>query len=273
MTPPASLDRGTDQLGLHWFGDDGDAPLAVLWPAMGTPARYYRPFITLLNAAGLDVLAVDLRGTGTSTPASSRASRYGYADLVDDVGAVLELPEVKRRRVFLVGHSLGGQICALHLGLDGVSTVEGLILVAVGLPYFRTYGRHSLGVFAFTQAIAATSALLRVWPGWGFGGRQARGVIRDWGYTARHGRFPRLRGVDVDAALRTVRTPVLAVSVDNDQYTPAPTVDHLVAKFDAAPVRRLHYATEEAGAPLDHFRWTRAAGPLVAHVREFVDTP
>jgi predicted alpha/beta hydrolase len=219
------------------------------------------------------VLAVDLRGTGTSTPAASRASRYGYAELVDDVGAVLDLPDVKRRRVFLVGHSLGGQICALHLALGGGGAVEGLILVAVGLPYFRSYGRQGLGVFAFTQTIAATSAVLGVWPGWSFGGRQARGVIRDWGYTARHGRFPHLHGVDVDAALRTFRTPVFAASVDDDQYTPSPTVDYLVAKFDAAPVRRLHYATPEAGGPLDHFRWTRAAGPLVARIREFIDTP
>ena len=125
------------------------------------------------------------------------------------------------------------------------------------------------GVFAFTQAISATSALLRIWPGWGFGGRQARGVIRDWGYTARHGRFPRLAGVELDRALAAVRTPVLAMSVDDDQYTPAPTLDHLAAKFLAAPVERVHYTSAEAGAPLDHFIWVRAAGPLAARIARF----
>src|SRR5690606_40294522 len=59
--------------------------MVVLWPAMGVPAGYYRPFLTGLRRAGLAVAAVDLRGTGTSTPHPSRASRYGYAELTDDV--------------------------------------------------------------------------------------------------------------------------------------------------------------------------------------------
>jgi predicted alpha/beta hydrolase len=269
---------GGDRIGLHYYPwpEDTSAPVVVIWPAMGTPARYYRHLAAELGAHGLGVLVVDLRGTGASTPRPSRASRYGYADLAGDVGAVLDLPELKGRRVFLLGHSLGGQACVLHLALNPDARVEGLALVAVGLPYYRTYGRRKgLGVLAFTQSIEAVSVLLRVWPGWGFGGRQARGVIRDWGYTARRGRFPHMGGADTEAALAAFRTPVLAVSVDRDQYTPAPTLDHLVGKLGAAPVERVHYTTAEAGAPLDHFVWTRASKPLAALIARFagVDSP
>jgi predicted alpha/beta hydrolase len=272
---PEYLDRGTDRLGLHVYPQT-DGPAVVAWPAMGTPARFYRHFASDLHAAGLTVVVADLRGTGSSTPPPSRASRYGYADLVDDVAAVQTAlrPRLDGRRTILLGHSLGGQMCALHVATEtkaaGVIDVDGLVLVATGLPYWRAYPRRRrLAVLSYTQWIAATAALLRVWPGWGFGGRQARNVIRDWAYTARHGAYPLLAGVDLETALADVHTPVLAVSVEGDQYTPATTVDHLCAKLSGAPLERAHYTVEESGAPLDHFRWTRAAAPLARRVADF----
>ncbi|BCB83986.1 alpha/beta hydrolase family protein [Phytohabitans suffuscus] len=262
------LDLGTDRLGLHVYPEpEGveDAPVVVVWPAMGVRARYYRPLAASLREAGMAVVVADLRGTGASTPAPSSASAYGYADLAADVGAVQEAlkPRLDGRRRLVLGHSLGGQAALLHLATHpGDAGIDGVVLVAVGLPYWRTYPRRRYGVLAMTQSIGATSALLRVWPGWGFGGRQARGVIRDWAYTARTGRFPHLGGVDVEAALREVRTPVLAISVDHDQYTPHETLDHLCAKLRSAPLTRERHTI--AGA--DHFAWVRSADGIAARV-------
>jgi predicted alpha/beta hydrolase len=265
------IDVADQRLGLQVYPEPApDAPLVVVWPAMGVPARYYRPLAAQLNAVGLAVVVADLRGTGASTPKPSRSSRYGYGDLATDVGAVLTSLKTDGRTVLLLGHSLGGQACALHLALAGSATrVDGLVLVAVGLPYFRAYHRkRARGVLVMTQGINAASAVLRVWPGWGFGGRQARGVIRDWAYTARHGRFPRLGGVDVEAALGRVSTPVLAISIDGDTFTPAPTLDHLVAKLAQAPVQREHLTSADLGAAVDHFTWVRASAPIAARVAQ-----
>lgn len=269
------VDRGTDRIALDAYpepsveGRERVAPLAVLWPAMGVPARYYRPFAERLTAAGLAVVVADLRGTGASTPPPDRRSSYGYAELAADVGAVLEALKPRRdnRRTVLLGHSLGGQACALHLATEAAAGtdpgVDGLGLVAVGVPYWRRYpGTRRLVVLPYTQGIAATATLLRVWPGWGFGGRQARRVIGDWAFTARHGRYPRLDGLDVEAALAQVKTPVLGVSVEPDQYTPPATLEHLLAKMRSAPVTREHFA-----APgLDHFKWVRAGAPIAERV-------
>lgn len=266
--------RGTDEIGVQrypWPADPA-SPLVILWPAMGVPARYYRPFAQQLAERGLAVAVTDLRGTGASTPAPSRRSRYGYAELAGDVAAVLEAlkPERDGRRTILLGHSLGGHACVMHLALTGDTTVDGLALVACGVPYWRVYGGpRGAAVLPYTQGISAVAGLLGVWPGWGFGGRQARGVIRDWAHSARTGRYPMLDGVDVEAAVAGIRTPVLAVSVEPDQYTPDPTVNLLCAKFSAAPVERARYTTAEAGAPLDHFRWVRAADPLAERIAAF----
>ncbi|GAA2612728.1 alpha/beta fold hydrolase [Dactylosporangium fulvum] len=265
------LDRGTDQLALFHYPFPDSAPtMAVLWPAMGVPARYYRRFAAQLTAAGLAVTVVDLRGTGASSPRPSRASRYGLAELTDDVDAVLEhlKPVRAGRRTLLVGHSLGGQACALHLAARGAtSDVAGLALLAVGLPYWRSYARgRQTRILAMTQTLAAGSALLGVWPGWAFGGRQARGVIRDWAFTARVGRYPRLDGVDVEAALARVTTPVLAVDMEGDQYTPPGTVDKLTSKLTSAKVLRERYSAAEAGGPIDHFTWAKSGAALAGRV-------
>lgn len=262
------VERDGQRLAVHHYAQpEPDAPAVVIWPAMGVPAGYYRPFAATLAQAGLAVTVVDLRGTGASGPPANRKSRYGYAALVDDVGAVLTAmkPRLDGRRLILLGHSLGGQACLLHLATSG-QPADGLALLAVGLPHWRRYGALGLGVLAFTHSIAGTARLAGVWPGWGFGGRQARGVIRDWAYTARTGRFPTLAGEDPQPALAAVRTPVLAVSFQKDWHTPAPVVDHLADTLTAAPVRRVH-----VHGTADHFTWARdPAGPAAAHVIEFV---
>lgn len=271
------VDRGTDRVGLQQYPEpEHPAPAArvLIWPAMGVPARFYRPFATALREAGLAVTVADLRGTGASTPPASRRSRYGYPELAGDVGAVLAALPPDPRPVLLVGHSLGGQACLLHLASSGdhpvarVPQVAGLALVAVGLPYWRVYrDRRRLWVLPFTQGIHATARLLGFWPGWGFGGRQAHGVIRDWSFTARTGRFPPAGGLDLEGAVTRVRVPVLAVSLERDQYTPAPTVDLLVRKLAAAPVQREH-----VDGAADHFSWARTAGPIADLVARFAAT-
>ena len=218
--------------------------MVVVWPAMGTPARYYRHLAGALGAAGARpwssptcaVRAAAPRrrrgAAGTGTPSSPTTWRPCWTP---------------SSRAWTAGRSTcsatrwAARRACCTWPAPAARGSAGLILVAVGLPWFRTYGRRAFSTLVLTQWIVAVTAVLRVWPGWGFGGRQARGVIRDWGYTARHGRFPRLRGVDVEAGLASVRTPVLAISVSADQYTPAATTDHLCAKLTAAPVA--------AGAP------------------------
>ncbi|NUT05513.1 MAG: alpha/beta fold hydrolase [Hamadaea sp.] len=262
------LDRGADRLSVGvTTAADPDAPFFVVFPAMGVPARYYSQLVTRLTADGCGVAVADLRGTGESRPKATRAAQYAMTDLADDVGSVLAATAELRagRRTFLLGHSLGGHAGVIHLARSAPENpVDGLILIASGLPLWRLFGARSLGVLTFAEGIRAVSALLGHWPGWGFGGRQSRGVIQDWAHTARRGEFaPRLGVAD---RLGDITLPVLAISVDTDQYTPPPTIDLLVGKLTGAKVTRVHVTEDEAGAPLDHFRWARTPGAIVDRV-------
>jgi predicted alpha/beta hydrolase len=236
------------------YPNDAADTVVVVFPAMGVPASYYGRFATSLVEQGLEVFVASLEGSS-------------YRELSDHVGAVLASLEERRagRRTVLLGHSLGGQVSALHLARSGAH-VDGLIFIAVGIPYWRVYGHRGLGVLGFTQSINAVSLVLRHWPGWGFGGRQPRGVIRDWAYTGRHGHFPPRLGARFDA----VDVDLLSITVENDQYTPPATTGYLVGKLSRARVTRARLTTADAGLPLDHFKWVKAGAALGPVIQDWL---
>lgn len=261
------------------------APAVLILPAMGTPARYYRAFARQLHAEGLIALTVDMRGQGESTPRVTDADAvdHGYRTIVEqDLAAVVEAIRAElgpSSPLYLLGHSMGGQLGLIHAslpagpgvnGVNGVNDVDGIVLVASGSVWYRAYGPLRGPLLLIGELFAAaTSTLLGRWPGTrlGFGGNQPKGVMRDWARQGRTGRYSSPGSPhDYEAALRTLTLPVLAVSVEGDTWAPTAALDHLIGKVPAARVTRLRYSVREAGARLDHFVWTRAGGALAKRV-------
>jgi predicted alpha/beta hydrolase len=176
----------------------------------------------------------------------------------------------------LVGHSLGGQLAALYFGMCGgdVPPIDGAVLVAAGSVYFRSYPfPGSLRVLAGTQLARAVSVAWGYFPGdkLRFGGRESRGVIRDWSTQARTGRYEFSLGSAVaEDLLHAAQGNVLAISVENDTLAPRGSVDHICGKLRSAQVSRWHYAPAP-GVHIDHFRWVRNAQPVAERVRAWVE--
>ena len=244
----------------------GHGPPVVILPAMGTPAWFYDEFMNTLADLGYRVLVMDWRGNGASHPAPRRGDRYGYAELAGDLRALLT--EIGSDDVTVIGHSLGGQIATIAVA-TGETRISRIVLVAVGLPFFRDYpGRNGLILLPYTQAIGLTSRILGVWPGWTFGGRQSAGLMTDWAHTARTGELPPISGHRPDLA--RVTTPLLAVSVANDSFTPHATVRRLLDRMPHAPVTELMYTDKLAGGPVDHMRWAKVPHELSNHIASFI---
>ncbi|WP_306321412.1 MULTISPECIES: alpha/beta fold hydrolase [unclassified Streptomyces] len=256
-------------------GERGErAPVLVLLPAMGTPARQYAPFVRALNQRELTVVTVDPRGHGESTPRAARAVPCGYREVVEqDIGAVLEavrdrLPHAER--TYLVGHSLGGQLGLIHAALYAPE-LAGAVLVAAGSAWHRCFPLRArlrwLGVGAAGSPLAR---LLGHWPGatLGIGDREGARLMRDWARQARTGRY-RAEGSrhDYERALAGLELPVLAVDVEDDALAPPAAVDHLCGKLPSRSVTRWHYPRSAArGKPLGHFRWVRHNAALVERI-------
>jgi predicted alpha/beta hydrolase len=239
-------------------------PVIVVQPAMGMKARYYLPFAQALADAGIHAVVSEQRGheaEGGRLP--GRSYDFGYADLLEDLDAALATVRAQfpGAPIHLLGHSLGGQVAVMYAGLQP-DALAGIILLAASTPHWPHWGPRLL--FA-SYAFPLLARLVGHFPGarLRFAGREARGLMREWGRLARTGRFGH-----GEEGLHRASLPVLAVSIEDDWLGPEAAVDALAAKLPAATVTREHLA----GDGLDHFRWARHSEPVVPLITGWLST-
>jgi predicted alpha/beta hydrolase len=249
------------------------APVVLCIPAIGIRAAYYAPFADALARLGVHFAVIELRGIGASSVRASRAADFGYATLVEqDLPAAIEQARAAfpSSPIWLLGHSLGGHLaCALVARRPGLD-VEGPVLVASGLSWYRHFPLpRGPMVLAYTQAATAAAHLLGHFPGarLGFGGREARTLMRDLGRIARTGRFEP-RGLEgLEKALALVERRVWAISLAGDGLAPEAAVEALLAKLPGCEVTHWRYVASEHGMPaVDHNRWPRHGEAIAAQI-------
>jgi predicted alpha/beta hydrolase len=254
---------GDERVEIAWHAPENPRATVLVLPALGVPSTYYGTFVSALSQRQYAVAAVDHRGNGTSSVKVRRGVDFGYAALVEDTRRAIRSATPP---VFVIGHSLGGHVAALAAA-EG-EPFAGIVLVASGTPYHERFvARESRWIRFGATVIPAISDVVGYYPGklLGFGGTEARTVMREWAALARDGRFV-VDGRDRDPDLANVTLPVLAVSLDHDWMAPASAVDHLVEKMPRAVVERVHLSDPT----LDHFRWARQPGPIIELVDRWI---
>ncbi len=251
------------------------APALLIGPAMGTPARVYAPLAAAFAAQGLSAAVIELRGVGSSSLRASRRVDFGYRHLVEQdwVAARAVLREhLPGARQYLFGHSLGGQVALLHAARYP-QALGGAIIVAAGSVHHAGWsGARRLGILGFTQFAGALSQLVGYFPGKrvGFGGNEARTLMRDWARLGRSGRFALRGGIDYEAALAQLRLPVLGLSFEHDGFAPHRAQQILLGKLRSAQVRQLPLSAADTRTRLDHYNWIKQPEAVVSRVAAFV---
>lgn len=257
----------------------GEPPLVCVIPALGMEAGYYDRFAKELASRGVHVAVIELRGMGSSSVRASRQVDFGYGThLVEDIPAALAVARgaLPGAPLYLLGHSLGGQLATAFAGLHPEAAIEGMILVASGTPYFRTWPfPASLVLRIIAHTFLAIARAVGHFPGKriGFATREARTVMRDWATLVHEGRFDLVGwdGPDIEAAIATLSLPVLAITLENDIFVPAHVTEHMLAKMPGARVERWHWDPEREGLPpTHHVRWPRRADPIVDRVEAWL---
>lgn len=238
------------------------AVASLLWiPALGVAARHYLPFADALNRYGVAVFVHEWRGHGSSDRRAGPDSDWGYRELLDhDLPASLATMRARAPGVphIVGGHSLGGQLAACLLGLEPTFASR-LWLVASGAPYWPAFPRPRRWLlplaYRFLPWLADRRGAL---PGRaiGFGGKEARGVMRDWSRTALSGRYAGARMTrDLEAALSTVAVDTDAVLLADDWLAPRSSLDFLLGKMHATGLRCSTLDASTLGTRADHFAW------------------
>ncbi|MEO7323627.1 MAG: alpha/beta fold hydrolase [Dokdonella sp.] len=261
---------------LYLIDPAGSVLDVVLWlPALGVAARNYLAFADALAEHGIAVALHEWRGIGSSDRRARRASDWGYRELLTlDIPASVAAVRTAwpGARVWLGGHSLGGQLSALYASLHS-GDHAGLLLIASGAPYWRRFSRPWLIGF-FAACVPAIAAACGYFPGrrLRFAGNEARGVMTDWARTARSGRYA-VDGIDqdIDAALRVLTLPIFALRLQKDWLAPLPSLQWLLDKMPLAPRRiELIGPNDLDHVSADHFGWMKSpsllAGSFAAYL-------
>jgi predicted alpha/beta hydrolase len=242
---------------------------ALLWlPALGVAARHYAPLAAALAGHGVMTFLHEWRGHGSSTLRAGRRCDWGYRELLTlDIAAsqrALDRSTAEHGGSTLPcvigGHSLGGQLASCRLAIAPADAAH-LWLVASGSPYWRAFPplrRRLLPLaYRFLPWLADRCGAL---PGRriGFGGREARGVMRDWSRSALSGRYAAKNlGLDLEAALVHVDARITGVLLDRDWLAPRSSLQTLLDKMPQARVRVATLDDAALGARSDHFHWMR----------------
>lgn len=242
----------------------------LLWlPALGIAARHYLPFADALAASGVAVFVHEWRGHGSSSLRAGHGQDWGYRQLLtldipaSEAAIVAHVPDVER---IVGGHSLGGQLAACYAGLTA-HEVHRLWLVASGAPYWRAFPAPTRWwlpmAYRFLPWLAERTGAL---PGRriGFGGNEARGLIRDWARTGISGRYA-AHGLDADLeqALAAATMEVNAVMLARDWLAPTSSLRFLLTKLAASHVTMDVLDAERLGVRADHFHWLKQPEAVV----------
>ena len=123
---------GTSLAGMFYEASDRPAPGAVLVHMLGRSKDEWIPIAERLQATGITVLAMDLRGHGSSAGNGAILSA-----MVGDVQAALNWlssrPGIRPGSTALIGASLGANLAAIAAAQGGA--VRGLALISPSLDY------------------------------------------------------------------------------------------------------------------------------------------
>jgi predicted alpha/beta hydrolase len=169
---------------------------------------------------------------------------------------------------------LGGQLALLY-GASYSDQIAGVVLIASGTVHLPCYPiTLRAGIRALLGLARWSRATLGYFPGkrLGFGGREASGVMQDWGHVARTGRYEPVGSTrDYEMAIATLRRPVLGINFAADSWAPARAGKGLLDKLQAQSAVHWFWSTADTkGVVLDHFSWLKHPELVAPAVARFM---
>lgn len=233
----------------------------IVCPAIFVRQRFYYSFAAHLAGQGLRAITFTNRGMGISLAAerddwAHQLRHWGELDLP----AVIALARRTRPndRLYLVGHSMGGQVAALS---EAVHQLEGIVTVAATSSWWGHWPLPlNLGILAWYWMVPLVGRALRTFPAerLGLGPDVDSRLVRDWARWGRHRDY--LHGpFGLHPQMASYEGRVLVYSFTDDGHLGCRrAVEALHSNYQRARITHRHVDPQEVGATrLGHFGYFR----------------
>lgn len=234
----------------------------LLASALGVPQQFYKYYAQFLAESGYQCLTFDYRGTGLSTYQGNirdvELSHWGTFDLEAAIQEATSraVSVDAEQEVFLVGHSIGGQILGLA---KSVNKLKAAVFVASSAPFWRRWSfpqilrigfvcNFLLPVFSFSRDMYPARAV-------GLSSMDLpASCTRDWGRWMRNKDY--LFGERFKlpvAGYKNFNKPLLSFAFDDDDFAPKVNVDYLLNFFKSAQITSEYISSDSLNlGAIDH---------------------
>jgi predicted alpha/beta hydrolase len=233
--------------------------------ATAVKRAFYEPYACFLAEQGYTVVTFDYRGIGDSRPASLRGFEARLRDWGElDIAGMIDwiTAEFKPSRLFVVAHSIGGQLVALA---GNNSLISAMVTVAAQHGYWKLYDspkRYQQYVSA-RFLVPTLTAICGYLPMKFFrhGEDMPVDVALEWANWCLNPNYmfgdETLRSRD---NIKLLRAPLLSISIEDDRWATERAVDCLMQFYSGAKISRRHVRLSEVGADsIGHFGFFKAA--------------
>jgi len=244
-------------------GPAASAPAVLINSATGVKRGYYDKYARFLAESGFTTVTFDYRGIGDSRPRSLRGFDARMADWAekDSAGAIDWIGQnLQPRKLFVVGHSVGGQLFGLT---PNNHRVDAMLAVAAQSGYWGMWSgsRKYFMWFLWHALMPGATRLFSYFPSKRLGLSEdlPAGVARQW---AHWGRNPRYIVDEAGEPIRThfasYRGPIRSYSFEDDIHAPRAGVEDLINCYTAAPKDWQHRSPKELDVKaIGHFGFFR----------------
>ncbi len=247
-----------------YFPTDKAQAVVLIVPAMGVTQKYYASFASWLTTQGFIAVTFDYSGTGLSQSGNLRDTHVTITDWANfDCVAMIEAvsAEANGRLLYLIGHSLGGQLPGM---IPNLNLVTKIVNIASGSGYWLEN---------------VPSLRWRVWWLWYFvvpmatkvcgyfPGKRLRkvgdlpsGVINQWRKWCLNPEYMvGAEGAKIREKYRAVTTPISSFSFTDDEIMTQKNIDSLNSFYSAVEIKTNRISPDQIGTKrIGHFGFFKA---------------
>jgi len=222
----------------------------IICGALGVSRHFYKPFARYLSKNHFTAITFDYRGTGDSNadwvPENLNLEDWGIQDM--DTIIQYAAKQIGAARIFLVGHSVGGQLFCLS---QNCQNLTGAVLVCASFPHWSRwpFPRNLLMFFFWYILIPSLSLGRKKFPTRLLGLSKENlpvSFIKRWAEWARDTKYVTSKKFSLDTGhFETLAIPVLSYGFDDDTYAPQKSIQKLHHAFKNTLIEERHMTSRK----------------------------